>query len=97
MDRGALKSLRFAGARADSAIPPHSSIDYYQAVQKQMGNTNGFYRLFMVSGMNHCGGGPWRSTGSEPWSDGWSRARRQTLTANHPESGDTQSFTPYMP
>jgi feruloyl esterase len=42
----------------DAAIPPQGSVDYFEAVQKTMGNTKGFYRLFMVPTMSHCAGGP---------------------------------------
>lgn len=42
----------------DAAIPPQGSVDYFEAVQKGMGNTRGFYRLFMVPTMSHCAGGP---------------------------------------
>jgi hypothetical protein len=45
----------------DSAIPPVSSIQYYQAVGDKMGGIDSlrsFYRLFMAPGMEHCGGGP---------------------------------------
>jgi feruloyl esterase len=50
----------------DAAIPPQNSIDYFESVQSVMGTTNrgrdlgatqDFYRLFMVPGMSHCGGG----------------------------------------
>jgi len=50
----------------DAAIPPQSSIDYFESVQSVMGKTNrqrdlgatgDFYRLFMVPGMSHCAGG----------------------------------------
>jgi feruloyl esterase len=41
----------------DAAIPPQFSIDYYESVQSAMGPTSDFYRLFMVPGMSHCGGG----------------------------------------
>ncbi len=45
---------------SDAAIPPLSSIHYYQSVVSKMGakNAAGFVRLFMVPGMQHCGGGP---------------------------------------
>jgi hypothetical protein len=43
---------------ADPAIPARDSVGYYRLVQKAMGNTTGFYRLFMAPGMLHCGGGP---------------------------------------
>jgi hypothetical protein len=42
----------------DAAIPPQGSVDYFESVQKNMGNTQGFYRLFMVPTMSHCAGGP---------------------------------------
>ena len=43
---------------ADPAIPALDSVDYFRLVQKTMGNTANFYRLFMAPGMLHCGGGP---------------------------------------
>ena len=42
----------------DAAIPPQGSVDYFESVQKAMGKTDGFYRLFMVPAMSHCAGGP---------------------------------------
>jgi len=42
----------------DTAISPGNAIDYYTSVQKKMGGKqDDFIRLFMVPGMNHCGGG----------------------------------------
>ncbi|HKV39527.1 MAG TPA: tannase/feruloyl esterase family alpha/beta hydrolase, partial [Blastocatellia bacterium] len=51
----------------DAAIPPLSSIDYYERVSRFMtgkdadhaspASIQSFYRLFMVPGMGHCGGG----------------------------------------
>ncbi len=43
----------------DPAIPARAVIDYYQSVTKKMGakRTAEFVRLFMVPGMEHCGGG----------------------------------------
>jgi feruloyl esterase len=43
----------------DAAIPPQAAIDYYESVQKKMGKKAAaeFVRLFMVAGMQHCGGG----------------------------------------
>jgi hypothetical protein len=43
---------------SDAAIPAQSSIIYYASVQKAMGDTKTFYRLFMVPTMSHCAGGP---------------------------------------
>jgi hypothetical protein len=50
------KLIHYAGW-GDAAIPPQGSVDYFESVQTAMGNTKSFYRLFMVPGMSHCGGG----------------------------------------
>lgn len=42
----------------DPDISPLNSIDYYNSVEKTMGDPRSFYRLFMVPGMFHCNGGP---------------------------------------
>jgi len=44
---------------SDSAIPATDAINYYQSVVKKMGakDTSEFVRLYMVPGMQHCGGG----------------------------------------
>jgi hypothetical protein len=45
---------------ADQAISPYGTIDYYTAMTKEMGGldaTQQFARLFMLPGVNHCGGG----------------------------------------
>jgi Tannase and feruloyl esterase len=63
-DHGA-KMIHYHGW-ADSAIAPTNSIDYYNEVRDVVSDNNGrgnyaqiqaFYRLFMVPGMAHCGGG----------------------------------------
>ena len=68
---------------ADEVVAPRASIDYYQGVAAAMGGaekTATFARLFMVPGMEHCGGagsGPsvidatatmdrWMETGAAP-------------------------------
>jgi feruloyl esterase len=45
---------------SDAAIPAGNSINYYQSVLAKMGaaSTAEFVRLYMVPGMQHCGGGP---------------------------------------
>ena len=43
---------------ADPVVPPIRIIDYYENVERAMGNTQSFARLFLAPGMNHCGGGP---------------------------------------
>ena len=45
---------------ADIIEMPTAIVDYYEIVEKTMGGrttTQNFFRLFMVPGMNHCGGG----------------------------------------
>jgi feruloyl esterase len=41
----------------DPAIPPRSSIRYYEDVRKTMGDTSSFYRMYLIPGMLHCAGG----------------------------------------
>ena len=44
----------------DPQISPGNSVDYYASVLEKLGGTaavSGSYRLFMVPGMAHCGGG----------------------------------------
>ncbi len=41
----------------DPAIPPRSSVVYYEDVRKTMGDTSDFYRMYLVPGMLHCAGG----------------------------------------
>jgi feruloyl esterase len=51
----------------DPTVLPLNTVHGYQAVQDAMGGaaqTQDFYRLFMVPGMAHCGGGPgWNKFG----------------------------------
>ncbi len=44
----------------DPAIPALSTVDYYQSVIDRLGKaqTESFVRLYLVPGMQHCGGGP---------------------------------------
>ena len=43
---------------ADSILQPMAGVNYYErAVEKNGSNTMDFFRLFMVPGMAHCGGG----------------------------------------
>jgi pimeloyl-ACP methyl ester carboxylesterase len=41
----------------DPAIPPGYSLEYRARVAAAMGKADDFYRLYMVPGMLHCGGG----------------------------------------
>jgi feruloyl esterase len=63
MDRGG-KLIQYHGW-ADPQIAPGSSVRYYKKVLDTMGGAakvQSFYRLFMVPGMAHCGGGDGTST-----------------------------------
>ncbi len=44
---------------SDALVSPAPSVNFYQAVVRGMGQTtvDSFYRLYMVPGMGHCGGG----------------------------------------
>ncbi|MBV8356513.1 MAG: tannase/feruloyl esterase family alpha/beta hydrolase, partial [Deltaproteobacteria bacterium] len=54
------KLIQYVGW-SDPAISPQNDINYYTSVELLAGGpaaTQNFYRLFMVPGMGHCGGGP---------------------------------------
>jgi feruloyl esterase len=58
------KLLQYHGW-ADPGIPPRSSVNYYKSVLDRLGGkakVDDSYRLFMVPGMGHCGGGDGTST-----------------------------------
>jgi feruloyl esterase len=50
------KMIQYAGW-ADAAIAPENGLNYYRKVERTMGDPRDFYRVFMVPGMAHCGGG----------------------------------------
>lgn len=44
---------------ADPALNPNMGVEYYESVVRKMGpDTRDFFRLFMMPGVFHCGGGP---------------------------------------
>jgi feruloyl esterase len=45
---------------ADDMVPAQVSVDYYSSATAKLGSARmkSFYRLFMIPGMSHCGGGP---------------------------------------
>lgn len=45
---------------SDAALPPLNTINYFRGVAAKMGarEADAFVRLYMVPGMQHCGGGP---------------------------------------
>ena len=85
---------------ADNLALPRETIDYYDTVVKTMGGraeTEGFFRLFMLPGVNHCGGGAGADAADfldylEAWVER-GKAPDQILTA-HVES-DSTFFYPY--
>jgi feruloyl esterase len=97
LKRRGTKLLHYHGW-TDAPIPPRISLDYFESVHARMGDTSDFYRLFMVPGMNHCGGG------EGPWQVDWlgvlerwvERDEAPTaLTARHPGDGRTQALRPH--
>ena len=53
------KLLVYQGG-TDTTEMPTAIVDYYETVEKVMGGskpTQDFFRLFVIPGMNHCGGG----------------------------------------
>jgi len=44
----------------DAALPPMNTVNYFQSVLAKMGQrqANGFVRLYMAPGVQHCAGGP---------------------------------------
>jgi hypothetical protein len=62
-----LRKFRSAGGKLimvqgwnDQNVVPAGQVDYYETVERTMGGrsqTQAFFRLFMVPGMNHCTGG----------------------------------------
>lgn len=55
-DRGGKLIMYFGWA--DPALNPRMGVEYYESVLEHMGgSTPAFFRLFMVPGMFHCGGG----------------------------------------
>jgi feruloyl esterase len=48
----------------DPAISPGNSVAYYESVEQAMGQekVQGFVQLYMIPGMEHCGGGPGASS-----------------------------------
>jgi hypothetical protein len=45
---------------SDAAIPPRNAISYYETVTKALGEStvDGFLRLYLAPGVQHCAGGP---------------------------------------
>ncbi|MBZ5627148.1 MAG: tannase/feruloyl esterase family alpha/beta hydrolase [Acidobacteriia bacterium] len=86
---------------ADPAIPPGNTVNFYNGVLAKMGKNQGdWVRLFMVPGMEHCGGGPgtdqfnkmavlerWREEGAAP----------SQIVAAHVTNGQVSMTRPLCP
>ena len=80
MERRGAKMILYHGW-SDPDISPLNTIDYYDAVEKITGiQTGNFLRLFMIPGMQHCGGGPGATT-----FDGVTALERWVEDGNAPE------------
>ena len=85
----------------DQQISPLNSVNYYTSVQERIGDkVSGSYRLFMVPGMNHCGGGDgpdhidvMRSL--EQWVE--SEKAPDQITASHVTNGKIDRTRPLCP
>ena len=85
----------------DTAIAPENSINYHASVLKKMGSKqDDWYKLYMVPGMQHCGGGPgpnqinwmgalerWREAGAAP----------EQITATHVSGTNVDMTRPLCP
>jgi hypothetical protein len=65
----------------DPAIPAEGSIVYYEQVGQKLPNAEDFYRLYMIPGMLHCGGGP------GPANVAWLPALQDWVEKNQAPSG----------
>ena len=82
----------------DPAIPPLGSIRYRDEMRAAMGDTSSFYRLYMIPGMLHCGGGA--GPGTVDWLDvldGWVTKGQapQDLIAKAASGDETQRLCNY--
>jgi feruloyl esterase len=100
-DRGG-KIISYHGW-ADPQISPGSTVDYYESVLGKMGGASKVhenYRLFMVPGMNHCGGG----TGTDQFDmltalENWVEKKQApaTITGSRVANGQTVRTRPLCP
>ena len=98
-DRGG-KIISYHGW-TDPQISPGSTVDYYQSVLDKMGGAAKVqenYRLFMVPGMNHCGGG----TGTDQFDklgalENWVEKKQTpaSITASRANPVRTRPLCPY--
>jgi feruloyl esterase len=86
---------------SDPDISPLNTINYYNQVQATVGSsTPQFLRLFMVPGMNHCGGGPGPNhfdgvTALEEWVEDGEAPEK--IIAFHTTEGEVDRTRPLCP
>jgi len=92
----------------DAAVPPWTSIEYYEAVEHNVGNreeTQAFFRLYMIPGMDHCGilEGPGITDGGvdflaelEKWVE-MGEAPESVLTTKYDDDGNVLCTRPICP
>ncbi len=86
----------------DQAISPQNTVNYYSSVLKKMGSSkqDNWVRLFMVPGMQHCGGGPgpnqFNMMGAlERWRE--ANAAPDQITASHVAGNSVDMTRPLCP
>src|ERR1019366_3235968 len=88
---------------ADPQISPRSSVEYYQSALKTLGGASKVddsYRLFMIPGMAHCGGGEGTSnfdmlTALEQWVE--TKKAPDQIAASRVRDGKTDRTRPLCP
>jgi feruloyl esterase len=86
---------------SDPQIPSGSSTTYYENVSKALGpKLKDNYRLFMVPGMNHCGGGDGPATfdmlaALEQWVE--KKQAPNSIPASHMTDGRVDRTRPLCP
>ncbi|HWK52991.1 MAG TPA: tannase/feruloyl esterase family alpha/beta hydrolase [Hyphomicrobiales bacterium] len=88
---------------SDPQISPGSTVQYYETVLATMGGSEAVqanHRLFMVPGMNHCGGGPGTATfdmlaALEAWVE--KGEGPDSIVASHEENDSTIRTRPLCP
>jgi feruloyl esterase len=84
---------------ADPVVPAQDSISYHERVFEKLGPaTGGFYRLFLVPGMEHCGGGSGpQPTGLQASIEAWVERGEapDRLLGRHIQDGSSRPLCPY--
>lgn len=94
------KLLHYHGL-ADPVVSPIDSINYHAAVTARLGETTSdAYRLFLLPGVEHCGGGdgPFqfeRQALIEAWVERGEAPDTLTVTYEEPEAGTPLTIQPY--